>query len=149
MKATRVLSTSLIVLIGSMLLAFSLPGLAQQSGSASHADDETFDLDDLVGRISSSKSLGFFTKISLKNDIDNLLAELRDHHDKFDNTSGNDSSDSTQHESLQQLRERYDVMVHKLVVLLQDKDAELVKSIDDGREQLWAVLADRKKFAQL
>jgi hypothetical protein len=149
MKATRVFSTSLIVLTGSMLLAFSLLALAQQSDSAGHADNETFDLDDLIGRISSSKSLGFFTKISLKNDIDNLLAELRDYHDKFENRSGSGSGDTHQSESLRELRERYDVMVHKLVVLLQDKDADLVKSIDDGREQLWAVLADKKRFAQL
>lgn len=61
---------------------------------------------------------------------------IREYHDKG---GGEDS--------LEQLHERYDVMVHKLVVLLQDKDEELVKSIDDGRDKLWAMLADAKKFA--
>lgn len=137
MKATRIPTIRLITLVGLFLLAFSLLGLAQQAASTSNADGENFDLDGLVGRVSGSKSLGFFTKISLKRDIDQLLANIRDYHA------------SAGHSTLQELRERYDVLVHKLVVLLQSKDEELVKSIDDGREQLWAVLADKEKFAKL
>ena len=40
-------------------------------------------------------------------------------------------------------------MVHKLTTLVQDKDSELVKSIDESRDKLWAILSDEKKFASL
>ena len=123
--------------LGLVLFTFSLIGLAQQSGSNDSTTGNDFDLDTLIDRVSHSKSLGIFTKLSLKKDIDQLLKNIRDHHG------------GTGDSSLEQLRERYDVMVHKLVVLLQEKDKELVKSIDDGRDKIWAILSDEKKFANL
>ena len=117
------------------LFMFSLMGLAQRSGSDSTAGNDGFDLDTLVDRVSHSKHLGFFTKISLKQDIDQLLEGIR----KYYNGTGETS--------LERARERYDVLVHKLIVLLQDKDQMLAKSIEDGREPLWTILSDEKKFA--
>ena len=102
--------------------------------AASESRDD-FDRDALVDRVSHSKALGFFTKLSLKQDVDQLLVGFRAHHD------------GSEDYSIEQLRERYDVMVHKLVILLQEKDQELVQTIDDGRERLWAKLSDEKKFA--
>ena len=124
------------VLLWIALLSLSSPVFAQQSGSVDSDRGEDFNLEALVDRISHSKALGFLTKLSLKLDIDGFLKMIREYHDK----GGGEYS-------LEQLHERYDVMVHKLVVLLQDKDEELVKSIDDGRDKLWAMLADAKKFA--
>lgn len=124
------------ILLWVALFALSNPVFAQQSGSGEADNGADFDLEALVDRISHSKALGFLTKLSLKLDIDGFLKMVREYHDK----GGGD-------DSLEQLHERYDVMVHKLVVLLQDKDEELVKSIDDGRNKLWAMLADAEKFA--
>jgi hypothetical protein len=109
---------------------------AQQSPSDDSDSGGDFDLEALVDRISHSKALGFFTKLSLKLDIDGFLKMVQEYHDK----EGAD-------DSLEQLHERYDVMVHKLVALLQDEDEELVESIENGRDKLWAMLADAKKFA--
>ncbi len=125
------------IILGSVLFIFSVIGLAQQTGSDNSDGGDDFDLNALVSRISQSKALGLFTKISLKQDIDRLLENVR----KFHDGSGDGS--------LEQLRERYDVLVHKLVILLQDKDRELVNSIDDGRDKLWAILSDDKKFASI
>jgi len=123
--------------LGLLLLTLSLVGLAQQTGSDDSAGRDDFDLDALIDRVSHSKSLGFLTKLSLKQDIDRFLKSIREHHD------------GTGDSSLEQLREQYDVMIHKLVVLLQDKDKELVKSIDNSRDTLWAILTDEKKFTSL
>ncbi len=108
---------------------------AEWLGQIHGADD--FDLNALVSRISQSKALGLFTKLSLKHDIDGLLENVRKYHDG--------SGDG----SLEQLHERYDVLVHKLMILLQEKDGDLVKSIDDGRDKLWAILSDHEKFASI
>lgn len=137
MKVVRISAMKLKAVFGLILLTLSLVGFAQQNGSATFDNSADFDLDALVDRVSHSKFLGFFTKISLKQDIDRLLDSVRDFH----NGSGE--------ESLEKARERYDVMVHKLIVLLQDKDKDLAKSIDDGRERLWAILSDEKKFATI
>ncbi len=124
-------------ILGSILFIFSILGFAQQSGSDDSDNGDDFDLNALVSRVSQSKALGFFTKLSLKRDIDRLLEDFSKYHDG--------SADA----SLERLRERYDVMIHKLVILVQDKDEELVKSIDDGRDKLWAIISDEKKFASI
>ena len=121
--------------VGVALLVFSVMGHAQQSSADNNADDKDFDLDTLVDRVSHSKNLGFLTKISLKQDVDKLLESIRKYHAGIGESS------------LERARERYDVMVHKLIVLLQDKDKELAKAIGDSREKLWAILSDEKKFA--
>jgi hypothetical protein len=133
MKINRISAMKLRVVLGLVLLTLSFFGVAQQTGSDNSADD--FDLDALADRLSNSKHLGFLTKISLKQDIDRLLESIRKYH------SGSGES------SLEQARERYDVMVHKLIILLQDK--ELAKSIDDGREKIWAILSHEKKSADI
>jgi len=125
------------IILGSLLFLLSVAGLAQQSGSDNSDGADDFDLNALVSRISQSKALGLFTKLSLKHDVDGLLENVRKYHDG--------SGDG----SLEQLRERYDVLVHKLMILLQEKDGELAKSIDDGRDKLWAMLSDHEKFASI
>jgi hypothetical protein len=135
MKIVRISAMKLHVVLGLVLLTLSFFGVAQQTGSDNSADD--IDLDALVDRVSHSKHLGFLTKISLRQDVDRLLESIRKYH------SGAGEG------SLEKARERYDIMVHKLIILLQDKDKELTKSIDDGREKLWAILSDEKKFADI
>ncbi len=124
------------VLLWVALFTLSGPVLAQQSSLDDADSGDDFDLEALVDRISHSRALGFLTKLSLKLDIDGFLKMVQDYHDK-----------GGAEESLEQLHERYEVMVHKLVVLLQDEDEELVESIENGRDKLWAMLADANKFA--
>ena len=135
MRDARVSVMNLRAAVGVALLVFSAVGHAQQSSANNSADDKDFDLDTLVDRVSHSKNLGFLTKISLKQDVDQLLESIRKYHAGIGESS------------LERARERYDVMVHKLIILLQDKDKELAKAIGDSREKLWAILSDEKKFA--
>lgn len=127
----------LSIALSLVLLILSCVVPAAQARSENSGLPGDFDLDGLIHRVTKSKALGFLTKLSLKQEIDRLLESIRQYH----NGTGNDS--------LEQLHERYDLMVHKLVTLVQNKDEELVKSIDDGRDKLWAILADEHKFAKL
>jgi Ni,Fe-hydrogenase maturation factor len=112
-------------------------GFAQQDSTTNSERQDDFDVDALVDRVAHSKALGFFTKLSLKQEIDQLMTGIRAHHN------------ASQDYPIEQLRERYDVMVKKLMILLQEKDQELVQEIHNGRGKLWAILSDEKKFASM
>ena len=99
--------------------------------------DGDIDLDDLAKRVGDSKAIGLLTKLSLKREIEVFKVDLKAVHDG--------ASKST----LTQMRERYDLMVHKLMTLLQAKDPGLAKEIAEARNFLWAKLADPKEFRKM
>ncbi len=99
--------------------------------------DGDVDLDDLVKRIGDSSAIGTFTKLSLKLEIDRFERDLRAFHDR-----------AGKH-SLGELHERYDLLVHKLMRLLQDKDPGLAREIAEARDFLWAKLADPREFRRM
>lgn len=119
------------------LLVLAVMGIAFAQQTSSPDPDDDFDLDSIISKVTSSKALGFFTKLSLKKDIDAFLDNVKNYHEG--------RSELT----LDQLHERYDALVHNLITLIQEKDEDLLKSIDDGRDKLWALLSDEKKFATL
>ena len=50
--------------------------------------------------------------------------------------------------TIAELRPSFDLLVMKVLSLLQDKDAKLAGDIHTSREALWSVLADPAKLAQ-
>jgi hypothetical protein len=78
-----------------------------------------------------------FTKLALKNEVDDLLERFRAFHAGRGGTT------------LTKLRESYDLLVLKVVSLLQDKDALLARDISTSREALWNLLTDPIKFKTL
>ena len=127
----------LVISLALAVFMVSFIGLAQQNSSKDTDDQDDVDLDALVTQISKSRSLGLITKLSLKDETDRFLKSIHKYH------AGADDS------SLEQLRERYDAMFHKLMVLVQKKDKELAKSIDEIREKLWAILSDEEQFSNM
>jgi hypothetical protein len=107
---------------------------ADDEGSASAAPSLT--LDELERELRSTPALGFFSRLALKNDIDDLLDAVRDFHQNGDGR-------------LDDLRERFDLLVLKVMSLLQDDDPGLARRIADAREALWALLEDPLEFAKL
>ena len=95
-----------------------------------------FEFDTLEQRLKQTKALGFFTKLELKNRIDDLLDAVREYHARG---SGN----------LSEIREQFDLLVLKVMTLLQDKEAALAAQISRARSDLWAILADPERFAAL
>jgi hypothetical protein len=97
----------------------------------------TLDLDALEAQLRATKAIGFFTKISLKNQVDDLMKQFREH---YQGKSGRTMTD---------LRRSYDLLIMKVLSLLQDTDQTLASAIVSSREAIWALLSDQNKFATL
>src|SRR5882672_4680111 len=94
------------------------------------------DLGALEQRLKETRAIGLFTKLSLKNQVDDLLNQFRAFHGRQGATS------------LPELRQRYDLLLLKVLSLLQDGDPALATAISSSREALWGILADPVKFRQ-
>jgi hypothetical protein len=78
-----------------------------------------------------------FTKIALKNQVDDLLDQFREHHAGRVKTT------------LASLRPPYDRLLLKVLALLQDDDPDLARAVVASREPMWDFLADPARFATL
>jgi hypothetical protein len=95
------------------------------------------DLAGLEQRLKDTHAIGLFTKLSLKNQVDDLLGAFRAFH-------GGQTEPP-----LADLRQRYDLLLLKVLTLLQDGDPPLASAISASREAIWALLADRDKFQKI
>jgi hypothetical protein len=97
----------------------------------------TLDLTALEQRLRDTHAIGVFTKLSLKNQVDDLLSQFKAFH-------GGQSK-----LTLADLRQRYELLLLKVVSLLQDGDAPLASAVSSSREAIWGILADPDKFAHI
>jgi hypothetical protein len=97
----------------------------------------TLDLDALEARLKATKAIGVFTKIALKNKVADLMKQFRGHYD------------GKPKPTMAELRQSYDLLMMKVLSLLQDSDQTLASAIVSSREAIWGVLADQKKFDAL
>jgi len=95
--------------------------------------EPTLDVAGLTARLRDTKAIGVFTKLALKGQVDDLLKQFRTHHQ-----SGQPSVAS--------LRQPYDMLVLKVVSVVQDSDPSLGRTISGSREAIWNILADPEKF---
>jgi hypothetical protein len=101
------------------------------------ATHPTLDLASLQQRLRETHAIGVFTKLSLKNEVDDLLDEFRDLY-KQPNTR-----------PTPQMRQHFDVLLLKVLTLLQDSDPPLAAAISSSKEAIWGILADPEKFAKI
>lgn len=106
-------------------------------GPAKKAAPPPLDLTSLETRLKETKAIGVFTKITIKNQIDDLLDQFRAYYQGRTRTT------------LAELRRPYDGLVLKVLSLLQDGDPELARAVLASREAIWDILADPNKFATL
>ena len=95
------------------------------------------DLAALEQRLRDTKAIGVFTKLSLKNQVDDLLGRFRDFYGRKGSAS------------LTDLRQKYDLLLLKVLSVLQDGDPALAATISASREAIWGILADPVKFSKL
>jgi hypothetical protein len=93
------------------------------------------DLASLETRLKETKAIGLMTKIALKNQVDDLLNQFRGFYAGKVKTT------------LAELRRAYDLLVLKVLSLLQDSDPSLAAAIVASREAIWGILSDRVKFS--
>jgi len=120
----------------------STPGTTAPPGSNASAPERpdttpTLDLATLEKRLRETSAIGLFTKLSLKNQVDDLLQQFRGFHSKQSTTP------------LGELRQRYESLLNKVLGLLQTGDPNLAQAIAASREAIWGILTDPKKFAAL
>jgi hypothetical protein len=101
------------------------------------ASSPTLNLADLEQRLRETRAIGVFTKLSLKNQVDDLLNAFRTLY------RGPDKHPPAE------LRQRYDMLLMKVLSLLQDGDPPLASEIASSREAIWSILADPEKFATI
>ena len=93
------------------------------------------DLKSLEIRLKETKAIGVFTKLALTNQVDDLLEQFRAFYQGRIKTS------------LAELRRSYDLLVLKVLALLQDADPPLASAIAASRESIWGILSNPAKFA--
>ena len=92
------------------------------------------DIAALEKRLKDTHAIGVFTKLSLKNQVDDLLAQFNQHY----------RSNGTP--PLSGLRQKYDLLMLKVLSLLQDGDPALAQTIASSREAIWGILNDPAKL---
>ncbi len=108
-----------------------------EPGPSRQAAPPALDLKSLEKRLRETTAIGVFTKLALKNQVDDLLDRFRAFHQGKGRTN------------LAALRQSYDLLIMKVLSLLQDSDAALARDIVTSREGIWSLLADPAKFATL
>jgi hypothetical protein len=113
------------------------PSAPPAAATPAPAAPVALDLNALKEQLKETKAIGTFTKLSLKNQVDDLLQQFRDYYQGRAKIT------------MAQLRRSYDVLLMKVLSLLQDADQKLASAIVSSREAIWGMLADPKKFATL
>ena len=108
-----------------------------QKPAVAPARAATLDLDALEQRLKNTDAIGVFTKIALKNQVDDLLKRFKAYHESDGKTA------------LTQLRQSYDQLLLKVNDVLKNGDPSLAGEIMASREAIWSVLSDPVKFAKL
>jgi hypothetical protein len=93
-------------------------------------------LEELGQRIKATPAIGTFSKLALKNDIDDLIDALRRYHE---NKEGD----------LDALHTRYEALVLKLMTLLEQEEPELALALGRSRQAIWSRLVNPVEFAKL
>jgi outer membrane biosynthesis protein TonB len=112
-------------------------GTTSATPNAKTAAVQPLDLNRLRQELKATRAIGLLSKLTLKNQMDDLLDRFRRYH-RGETTS-----------TMTDLRRSYDLLVMKLLSLVQDKDQKLASDIVSSREAIWGLLSDPTKFASL
>ena len=104
---------------------------------AKPATSPTLDLKSLEARLKDTQAIGVFTKLALKNQVNDLLEQFRAYYQ------------GRLKVTLAELRRPYEMLLQKVLALLQDGDPPLAGAIVASREVIWGILADPAKFATI
>ena len=128
--------TILRLLLLAVLSAFIFSSFVPQAHSNNaSAEAEGLDpkIDQLYEHLAKTKAIGIFTKLAVKNNASRLSKSFAVFHQ------------GERPPNLEELRERYNLMVQEMVILVQDKDPELAREINSTRLLLWTYMSDPEK----
>jgi hypothetical protein len=113
------------------------PAAPPVAAPAKPAAPAKLDLNALKEQLKATKAIGVFTKISLKNQVDDLMEQFREYYQGRSKVTITD------------LRRSYNLLMMKVLSLLQDEDQPLASAIVSSREAIWSLLANPTTFATL
>ena len=105
--------------------------------AAAAAPPVSLDLIALENQLKSTKAIGVFSKIALKNQVDDLMTQFRDHYK------------GKAKPTMVELRQTYDLLMMKVLSMVQNDDKNLAAAIVSSRAAIWDLLSDPVKFAAL
>jgi hypothetical protein len=114
-----------------------VPAPKKESAAPVAAKPAPLDLTLLEKRLKDTPAIGVFTKLTLKNQVDDLLDQFKAYYQGRAKTT------------LAALRQPYDQLILKVLSLLQDGDPPLARAIVESREVIWGILSDPEKFKNL
>jgi hypothetical protein len=114
--------------------AASVPSSLPDPPPAPSTPKPQLDFKAMEQRLRDTSAIGVFTKLSLKNQVDDLLKAFRGYH------AGRTPP------TLDDLHQRYDGLLLKVVSLVQDDDPTLASSISASRSAIWERLSNRESF---
>ena len=117
--------------------AAAKPAPKKESAAPVTAKPAPMDLTLLEKRLKETPAIGVFTKLTLKNQVDDLLDQFKAYYQGRAKTT------------LAALRQPYDQLILKVLSLLQDSDPPLARAITESREAIWGILSDPEKFKGL
>ena len=112
------------------------PAPATAPAKAPAAAAPPLDLRTLEERLKDTSAIGVLTKLSLKNQVDDLIAKFKTYHA------------GARPPTLTELKPSFDLLLMKVLSLLQDKDSALARDINASRDAIWGVLTDKQKLAE-
>jgi hypothetical protein len=107
-----------------------------QATAPQAASPAPLDLKVLEQQLKETKAIGLMTKLSLKNQVDDLLAQFHAYYQ------------GQLKATLADLRRPYELLLMKVLAVLQDGDPALAHAINASREAIWGILSDREKFVR-
>lgn len=133
MHAARTVGILLFALVaGCTGVAEPPPGAMARTGPL--IADPALDVEALKARLRDTHAIGVFTRLALRNQVDDLLDQFRAHHQ------------SGQKADVTSLRKPYDMLVLKVLAVVQDGDPPLARAIAGSCEAIWSILADPDQF---
>jgi hypothetical protein len=114
-----------------------VPPVAVTAPAEPPTAQEQLDLATLEQRLRETRAIGVFTKLSIKNQVDDLLDQFRGFYQ------------GRLRVQLEELRERYELLLFKVLTLLQDADRELAEAITASREAIWGILTDPQTLERI
>jgi hypothetical protein len=113
------------------------PPRKPEAAAPAVAAPSPLDVASLKARLRDTKAIGVFSKLALKNQMDDVLEQF-----PVAYKTGQKTAPAT-------LRQPYEMLVLKVLALLQDGDPALARSVAGSREALWGILANADSFHAL
>jgi len=133
MPSVRILGMFVLVLAAGCAGFAEAPAGAARTGP--QAGDPVLDVAALKTRLRDTPAIGMFTKLALRNQVDDLLDRFRAYH-QGGQTAG-----------VVSLRKQYELLVFKVLAVLQDIDSGLARAVAVSHEAIWGILSDPDKFS--